>query len=148
MILSKGVTGFFNYKEEMILNDGDKFVKRCKEFIYNNSGKLIAVDLSLSEKNFYYVECMISDKKLFILLNAYYPFLAVAMSVDFKMIEFMDINISVYPLDLEYQILSYRELNSQYNLEELKKYLSKVEIKEINYWQPDTIGRIIFNYWD
>lgn len=110
MILSKGVTGFFNYKEEMILNDGDKFVKRCKEFIYNNSGKLIAVD--------------------------------------FKMIEFMDINISVYPLDLEYQILSYRELNSQYNLEELKKYLSKVEIKEINYWQPDTIGRIIFNYWN
>lgn len=147
MVLKRGITGFYNFKEEIILNDSYQFKLICIKFIEKNRGQLIEFNLSQLEKNFYYAKCLVNDKHLYILLNAYYPFIAFASSVGYGSIKFIDINIPVYPLETKYQILNISKLSKQYDIEDLKS-LSKIEIEQINYWKPVTVGEIIFNYWD
>ena len=46
-----------------------------------------------------------------------------------------------------FKVLTQKELNTKLSLAELK-YLNKAELSQIKYWQPQTIGEIIFNWWD
>ena len=48
-----------------------------------------------------------------------------------------------------YQVLEKKALNKPLNLSlAMKTKLNKAELKQIEYWKPESIGQIIFNYWD
>jgi len=47
-----------------------------------------------------------------------------------------------------YRVLNTDELNIPLSIESISNTLDKVEIEQIDYWRPKTIGEVIFNYWD
>ncbi|NGY89580.1 hypothetical protein F3K44_02630 [Bacillus megaterium] len=90
------------------------------------------------------------------LLNAYYPFLALASTVEFQHINFIDdpaLSKDFMPL---YKVLSKEELSEPSNIRkskgklslENKNKLNSSELEQIFYWKPKTVGEVIFNFWD
>ena len=91
---------------------------------------------------------------MYILLNAYYPFLALASTVGFKHINFIDDPVFSKDFMPFYKVLSKEELNEplgirnskgKVNLEN-KNNLNSSELEQILYWKPNTIGEVMFNF--
>ena len=76
--------------------------------------------------------------------NAYYPWIAFAKNLDFTRIEFIE-----SPFDIIYtnvNVLTLPELEQSWH--DIVGELSKAELEQIKYWKPNTVGDIIFNFWD
>lgn len=106
--------------------------------------------------NFIDVEIKIFNKHLHILLNAHYPFMAFASDVEYGKITFINQPELCNLFSPYYQVLDTKELNAPALLRlGSKKFivhndneLNSDELEQIAYWKPETIGEIIFNYWD
>ncbi|MEH7180105.1 hypothetical protein [Neobacillus vireti] len=94
---------------------------------------------------------------MYILLNAAYPFFAFASKVEYMTIEFMDhqeLANEIIALNKDYRVLTTSELHEPIQPDG-RKYLlrnentlNKDEIQNILYWKPQTVGEVIYNYWD
>jgi hypothetical protein len=57
---------------------------------------------------------------------------------------------------LSYQVLSVHDLSTPLFVKKIKNKiflennndLNDIELKQIHYWQPKTIGDVLFNFWD
>lgn len=146
MLLPSGISGFFEAGKCADLVDSRVFKQVCYCIANDNNGKLLSLDISLSGKNFYMAKIEIDKSLTYLLMNAYYHYIAFASLVERGKIVFRD-----YPTNLrfsfsQYKILDTKEL-SKSCLNAIDK-LSDTEIAQIKYWKPTTIGDIIFNFWD
>src|SRR5699024_2639899 len=99
--------------------------------------------------NFYYAYLDVLGNRFYILLNAYYPWLAFASVVEFGNIKFIDRPVPNEQFSSFYRLLDADELNVPFHQNLIKKTeLNSAEWEQIIYWKPETIGQIIFNYWD
>ncbi|WP_230203563.1 hypothetical protein [Bacillus massiliigorillae] len=106
--------------------------------------------------NYYNVQVEIFQKQLHILLNVHYPLLAFARVAKYDNIDFIDEPILVQEFSPFYQVLQTTELNKPLNLSlDAEKWMlqndyqfNEAELEEIVFWNPETIGEIIFNHWD
>lgn len=146
--LPNGVTGFY-MNEGMIppLVDEQQFKQLCFHFAAYNGGKVIGFSPFQGNTNFYYAQMDVFNRKFFILLNKYYPYLACASVVEYERILFMDIPPLFDQFSLYYQIVHEVDLDISAS-QMLMSELNKAELKQIAYWKPQNIGQIIFNYWD
>ncbi len=86
---------------------------------------------------------------IFVLANARYPYLAFASLLEYEKIEFINPSFNLkLPHFFEYTILSKEELHMQYSDKRVENHLNKTEIKQVLYWNPTTVGEVIFNFWD
>jgi len=150
MKLPNGVTGFY----DSIVNkppqvDGKQFKQLCFDFTSRNRGKVIDFITPQSPTNFYYAQVEILRNRLCILLNEHYPYLAFASKVEFGNITFIDRPVFHEHFSSFYQVLGTGELNVPLNQNLIKKTdLNNAELEQIAFWKPETVGQIIFNYWD
>lgn len=147
MLLLNGITGFSNVKTISHTIDKDQFKKIWFEIKNILKFKLENLDFNLNGRNFYFAKIKYNNDTIFILINAYYPIIAFASQVN----PFNNIYINNIRLSSEfskfYRVLSVSELESLISTRELK-YLNYVELKQLEYFNPNNIGEVIFNYWD
>lgn len=98
-------------------------------------------------RNFYFAEVQIKESRFFILLNRYYPYIAFATQIEFGNIQFVDKPYLEEYFAPFYQVLKVKELNTPFDPIE-NTQLNCAELEKIAHWKPQTIGEVIFNYWD
>lgn len=144
LLLPKKISGFFEKNDCFKHIDTKIFKQICYGMVEKKQGKLLNIDSSLNRKNFYVAEIQFKNKKYYLLMNAYYSYIAFASSIENGIIRFID-----KPDDCicgEYIILTLKELNMDYQMS--IERLGKTELAQIKYWKPGNIGEIIFNFWD
>ncbi|MGG3891252.1 hypothetical protein [Metabacillus fastidiosus] len=152
MKLPNGITGFSTSEANKPPQVEEKqFKQLCFHFVTHKGGKVIDFNVPQYPVNFYNAKVEIFNMQFCILLNEHYPYLAFTSTVEFGNIEFIDIPILSEQFSLFYQVMDTAALNVPISkiLEEKNKHeLNNAEWGEIAYWKPETIGQIIFNYWD
>lgn len=95
--------------------------------------------------NYFYGHFTSNRQDLYILLNKYYPIAAFTNELTMNKKTFIDISENLYILG-NYDIVRAEILNAAFTYSEHN--LSKAELHQIKYWNPTSIGNIIFNEWD
>ena len=118
----------------------------CHALARKNGGVVTEVDTDTYPRNFYSAKLSRYDQSVFILQNIHYPYIAFAQrdaSGGFVLTSrpewFRFPTGSVC-------FLSLAELNQDWS--GLCGELSPEELEQIRYWNPQTVGEIIFNTWD
>lgn len=150
MKLPNGVTGFYTSKtNDPPQVDGKKFKQLCFDFAFHNGGKVRGFNTPQYPANFYYAQVEVLYHQFYILLNEHYPYLAFASAVGFGNIKFVDEPLAFEYFSLFYQVIGITELSIPFHqIPAEKNELNWAELREITYWNPETIGEIFFNYWD
>lgn len=147
MILPRGITGFWSVSADPSpFLDEKAFLQMCHALARKNGGTVVEADTDTSARNFYFAELSRYNDSIFILQNIHYPYGAFARRnpsggfVWTHQPEWLRLpEGSVY-------FLSPDELNQDWR--GLCKELSPEEQEQIHYWNPQTVGEIIFNTWD
>ena len=86
---------------------------------------------------------------IIILCNAFQPLIALCSEIDFGVISFIsEPNIEQTLTSYTgYEVLTKEQLDAPVTDEELAA-LNGMEYSQYDYWKPDTLGEIIFNWWD
>ena len=145
MILPKGITGFHEKYNDIEVINPKLFKKICYEFIQEYPAVVLSIDTSLTNKNFYVFEILHNNAHIYILMNVYYPYFTFASSINDN-ITFIDIPNMSKSVLMKYEWLNKNQLNE--SCKDSLNLLSPVELEQIHYWKPQTIGEIIYNYWD
>ncbi|MGI6030042.1 MAG: hypothetical protein ACOX7F_00895 [Eubacteriales bacterium] len=120
------------------------FQRLCYSIAREQHGTVLSFDMDLAAKNFYFVQMEIAYKNLYILENAYHPWVAFAKTIEFGDIEFMEAPFPLAAPDIHLLALSELQQDGSH----LVGNLDKAEIEQITYWRPRTLGEIVFNFWD
>ena len=157
MHLPNGITSFYssidNKPNEI---DENHFENICVNFVRKNEGRILEIDKLNFTTNFSKVKVDIFNREIYVLLNTYYPFLALASTVEFQHINFIDDPVLSKDFMPFYKVLSKEELNASLDIRkskgkvslENKNNLNSSELEQIFYWKPNTVGKVMFNFWD
>ena len=147
MLLPRGITGFWsvNANPPPFL-DEKAFRRMCHALARENGGTVAEVDTDTVSRNFYSAKLSRYDQSVFLLQNIYYPYAA------FDQRDADGRSILTGPPEWlrlpegTVRFLSPAELNQDWR--GLCSELSPEELEQIRYWNPQTVGEIIFNAWD
>lgn len=147
MILPKGITGFGGVDTAPPPHLDEKaFCQMCYSIAMENGGTVTELDTDTYPRNFYSAKLSRYDDAVFILQNIHYPYIAFAQcdaASRFVLISPPDwLQLSADPV----RDLSPNELNQDWH--GLCGELNPEELEQIRYWNPQTVGEIIFNTWD
>lgn len=147
MILPRGITGFWsgNAAPPPFL-DEKAFRRMCYTLARKNGGAVTEVDTDTTVRNFYSAKLSRYDQSIFILQNIYYPYGAFAQRDDSDRFILTSRPEWLRLPESPVRFLSPDELNQ--NWRGLCGELSPEELEQIRYWNPQTVGEIIFNTWD
>ena len=147
MILPRGITGFgsINTVPPLFL-DEKAFCRMCHALALENGGAVTEVDTDPAIRNFYSAKVSRYGQSVFLLQNIHYPYAAFAQrdtSGGFIWIsqpEWLQLPEGLV------RFLSPSELTRDWH--DLCGELSPEELEQIHYWNPQTVGEIVFNTWD
>ncbi|WP_339228585.1 hypothetical protein NSQ77_02185 [Oceanobacillus sp. FSL K6-2867] len=157
MILQRGITGQIHRTDDRFRKpNGKEFKQLCYALIAQLDGMIIAFTEPQIDTNFFHVELEVIKKRLHLLLNENYPYLAVASEADYFKLTFIDEPTLTKQFAACYTILQPEELDERIQLRPGRKKgillnendLSKGELADLLYWQPETVGHVVFNHWD
>ncbi|QKE76089.1 hypothetical protein HPK19_25125 (plasmid) [Arthrobacter citreus] len=147
MKLLNGITGFYEKQNEPPNIDGKQFKSLCFSILNQNEGTVLEFQEPQVATNFFAMEVNVSNKHFHILLNAHYPFLAFASTVNLSEIIFIDDPQLKEVFSPFYRVLSTKELNEPLLIKNVNE-LNSAELNQLAYWKPERIGDVIFNHWD
>ena len=152
--LPVGVTGFRHQRDaELPLCDFESLLRHCHEVARLHEGKVVAEAASDFESvaNYERVALQFSDRSVDVILNAHYPLLAFAEP-------FTSHNLSLAFRDEPGLAAHFCELGNYLPLDssllatpisdDATTKLSVAEREQIRYWNPTTLGEVVFNNWD
>ena len=144
MILTKGITGFYDHKDEPVNEvDADYFKKAC--YTMDASGFPVITAYCPENTSYYQAQIIADDAPVYMLMNKFGAHIAFCTDISAthkKFIDIIDEPLSGYG----YKVLITAQLDCP--LEKQRHELSQSELKQIKYHQTDTVGDIIFNEWD
>jgi hypothetical protein len=157
LLLPNGISGFYNSKD-----NEPHFLKRNdvrREFysaVNKLGGKIVNFKDVEYPQSFFEGEFKIKGKHIYALFNGQYPFMALASKVDYFNIEFIDEPDLSRAFTKYFRVLSVNELNTPLLVKQYegkikvlnKNQLNTAELDQILFWEPKTIGEVIFNFWD
>ena len=133
MILPAGITGFFH---NSVMPELD--FKKFQQYCYSVRAFPV-LEISNQKQNNYFCA---KFPDFYLLLNRYYPFAGVVKVLSAEKI-FITIS---FPEFFEYEFLPAELLNHPFHFR--NHQLSETELQQILYWNPVSVGNIIFNEWD
>ena len=147
MILPRGITGFWsvNTAPPPFL-DEKAFCQMCYSMALENSGTVTELDTNKYPRNFYSAKLSRYDQSIFVLQNVHYLYVAFAQRDDSDQFVFTSLPEWLQLPDGTMRFLSLDELNQDWR--GLCGELSPEELEQIRYWNPQTVGEIVFNTWD
>ena len=147
-LFPRGITGFWEQGEYMGHAVSSAYFKQIVYTMASvNRMTVSCTDVVLTGKNFFWAAYQKYGKMFFLLMNSRYPYLAFADQMQFSNIHFVDHpwNMTL-PAETEVVVLDARLLNRAWR--GCIDSLSEVEVCQIRFWKPRTVGEIIFNFWD
>ena len=147
MILLRGITGFgsINTLPPLFL-DEKAFCRMCHALARENGGAVTELDTDTYPRNFYSAKLSRYDQSIFLLQNIHYPYAAFAQrdtSGGFIWISQPEwLRLPEIPV----RFLNLAELNQSWR--GLCGELAPEDLEQIRYWNPQTVGEIVFNTWD
>lgn len=147
MILPRGITGFWsvNTAPPPFL-DEKAFRQMCYSIARENGGTVTELDTDTQPRNFYSAQIRKHDNFIFILQNIYYPYAAFAQPDDSGGFVLANPPEWLRLPEGQVRFLSLTQLNQDWR--GLYGELGPEELEQIRYWNPQTVGEIIFNTWD
>ena len=147
MTLPRGITGFWNVDTTPPpFLDEKAFRRLCYTIAQENGGIVAEVDTDTYPRNFYSAKLSRYDQSVFILQNIYYPYAAFAGPDDSGGFVLTSTPEWLQLPEGQVRFLSLAELNQDWR--GLCQELGPEELEQIRYWNPHTVGEIIFNTWD
>ncbi|WP_295071489.1 hypothetical protein [Ruminococcus sp.] len=144
MILKRGITGFFDGDNCSLTENGYMAFKQVCYCIQTNTTNLLDI-CKPDNANYFYAHFNTYGKELYVLLNKYHPIIAFTNELTFMNKVFINVPEN-HVYFMNYDIVSADILNSPFT--NIEYDLFKVELEQIKYWNPTSIGNIIFNEWD
>ena len=147
MILQRGITGFWgvNTKPPPFL-DEKAFCRMCHALAQESGGDVIEVDTDPAARNFYSAKLSRYGQSVFLLQNIHYLYMAFAQQDASGRFIWTSQPEWLRLPEVQACFLSPDELNQDWH--GLCGELSPEEQEQIRYWNPRTVGEIIFNTWD
>lgn len=147
MILPRGITGFWsvNTAPPPLLNE-KAFCRLCYSIAKENVGTVTELDTDTQPRNFYSAQIRKHDNFIFILQNIHYPYAAFAGQDASGGFVLTNPPKWLRLPEGQVRFLSLAELNQDWH--GLCVELGPEELEQIHYWNPQTVGEIIFNTWD
>ena len=147
MILPRGITGFggINTNPPLFL-DEKAFRRMCHALARENGGTVTEVDTDTAIRNFYSAKLSRYDQSVFLLQNIHYPYAAFAQRDTSGGFIWISQPEWLQLPEGSVRFLSPSELTRDWH--DLCGELSSEELEQIRYWNPQTVGEIVFNTWD
>ncbi len=147
MILPRGITGFggINTNPPLFL-DEKAFHRMCHALARENGGAVTEVDTDTAVRNFYSAKLSRYDQSVFLLQNIHYPYAAFAQRDTSGGFIWISQPEWLQLPEGSVRFLSPSELTRDWH--DLCGELSPEDLDQIHYWNPQTVGEIVFNTWD
>ena len=147
MMLPKGITGFWSVKTGAPpFLDERAFRRMCHALARENGGAVTEVDTDTAVRNFYSAKLSRYDQSVFLLQNIHYPYAAFARRDTSGGFIWISQPEWLQLPEGSVRFLSPSELIRDWH--DLCGELSPEELEQIRYWNPQTVGEIVFNTWD
>lgn len=147
MILPRGVTGFGSINTDPpLFLDEKAFCRMCHALAQENGGAVTEVDTDTAARNFYSAKLSRYDQSIFVLQNVHYPYVAFAQRDTSGGFIWISQPEWLQLPEGSVRFLSPSELTRDWH--DLCGELSSEELEQIRYWNPQTVGEIVFNTWD
>ena len=147
MILPRGITGFGSINTDPpLFLDEKAFCRMCHALAQENGGAVTEVDTDTAIRNFYSAKVSRYDQSVFLLQNIHYPYAAFAQRDTSGGFIWISQPEWLQLPEGSVRFLSPSELTRDWH--DLCGELSPEELEQIHYWNPQTVGEIVFNTWD
>lgn len=147
MILPRGITGFWSANTAPLpLLDEKAFRQMCHTLSRKNGGAVTEVDTDTAARNFYSAKLSRYDQSIFVLQNVHYPYVAFAQRDTSGGFIWISQPEWLRLPEGSVRFLGPSELTRDWH--DLCGELGPEELEQIRYWDPQTVGEIIFNTWD
>lgn len=154
VVLPRGITGFRHVDDPPLpVCNMRLFRGRCDIASHAVGGRVVSTESSLRrvEASFVCVTLELLSGPVSVVLNRIYPVLAfvVPPSHHPDKLRFVDVPaLSGAFRDFGiYEILTALEAQAPVT-DEARRELAPVEVEELQYWRPQCVGEVVFNYWD
>lgn len=147
MILPRGITGFWSANTAPLpLLDEKAFCQMCYSIALENGGTVTELDTDTYPRNFYSAKLSRHDQSVFVLQNIHYPYAAFAQRDTSDGFIWISQPEWLQLPEGSVRFLSPSELTRDWH--DLCGELSPEDLEQIRYWNPQTVGEIVFNTWD
>ena len=147
MIIPREITGFLGVDTELPPRLDEKAFRRlCYTIALENGGTVTELDTDTYPRNFYSAKHSRYDQSVFILQNIHYPYAAFAQRDASGPFVLANPPEWLQLPEGQVHFLSLTQLNQDWR--GLCQELGPEELEQIRYWNPHTVGEIIFNTWD
>lgn len=147
MILLRGITGFgsINTLPPLFL-DEKAFCRMCHALARENGGAVTKLDTDTYPRNFYSAKLSRYGQSVFLLQNIHYPYAAFAQRDTSDGFIWISQPEWLRLPEIPVRFLNLAELNQSWR--GLCGELAPEDLEQIRYWNPQTVGEIVFNTWD
>lgn len=153
MVLKDGITGFFQMSQRKSLPhiEMETFKKEVSGSLAQLGYRLLYFREAGVTPNFHLVVFGKGGERLGVICNSIYPVVALVKEIDVGVCELRyieDENVeNLIESNTSFHIVSTADLDQELTSGALKE-LNEAELRQINYWKPQTIGEVVFNWWD
>jgi hypothetical protein len=149
----RGATGFKDSETEPLpVTDSRLFVSACHEAARRAGYRVVEITRSSATRSFHSAVLTSQDRKVAVLGHGHLPLMAIAQvpAAGSTSVVFADGSHEL-ELALEasetFRLLRAEELRLPLEQVDLSR-LDPAERRQIAYWSPETLGELLFNYWD
>ena len=147
MILPRGITGFGSINTDPpLFLDEKAFCRMCYSIALENGGTVTELDTDTYPRNFYSAKISRYGQSIFVLRNVHYPYVAFTQRDTSGGFIWISQPEWLQLPEGSVRFLSPSELTRDWH--DLCGELSPEELEQIHYWNPQTVGEIVFNTWD
>ena len=147
MILPRGITGFGSINTDPpLFLDEKAFCQMCYSIALENGGTVTELDTDTYPRNFYSAKLSRHDQSVSVLQNIHAPYAAFAQRDTSGGFIWISQPEWLQLPEGSVRFLSPSELTRDWH--DLCGELSPEDLEQIRYWDPQTVGEIIFNTWD
>ena len=147
MILPRGITGFGSINTDPpLFLDEKAFRRMCHALARENGGAVTEVDTDTAIRNFYSAKVSRYGQSVFLLQNIHYPYAAFAQRDTSDGFIWISQPEWLQLPEGSVRFLSPSELTRDWH--DLCGELAPEDLEQIHYWNPQTVGEIVFNTWD
>ncbi|WP_214836426.1 hypothetical protein [Exiguobacterium sp. s36] len=146
LILPTCITGFSYGDCPTPEFDDRKFKTVCFDYARQKGGTCSIILGDSVTPNYDQATITIQGRSIYVLLSRVFPIIGISKLEPFQY-AFIDVPELTDLFSDTYQIPTAAELNEQFDVT-LQPLLTEAERNQIEYWEPKTIGNVIFHYWD
>ena len=146
-MLRKGITGFRHIKDAPLPEVPlATFKSACYHIASLVDAQVARIEEASVGNNYHSATLLIAGEPILIVCNCVFPILAFATPNGFEFIDFVLLTDAFVQIG-GFTVATRDSLSKEVSVEAVAN-LSFVELEQIRKWKPETLGDVVFNFWD